>query len=77
MTYARSHHLSGGDGFRRTRRRRLRHECDVDQPVGQSEWGDHRRGEREHVGLIKAWLERVPPPDPNWAEDPDPPRYDE
>ena len=33
--------------------------------------------EREHVGLIKAWLERVPPPDPNWAEDPDPPRYDE
>ena len=33
--------------------------------------------EREHVELIKAWIARVPPPDPNWAEDPDPPRYDQ
>jgi len=33
--------------------------------------------EREHVRLIREWLERVPQPDPDWAEDPDPPRYDE
>lgn len=32
--------------------------------------------EREHVELIKAWIARVPPPDPNWDEDPDPPRFD-
>ena len=33
--------------------------------------------EREHVELIRAWIAKVPPPDPNWAEDPDPPRYDQ
>ena len=33
--------------------------------------------EREHVELIKAWMAKVPQPDKNWAEDPDPPRYDE
>lgn len=33
--------------------------------------------EREHVDLIKAWIEKVPPPDANWDEDPDPPRYDQ
>lgn len=32
--------------------------------------------EREHVELIKAWITRVPTPDPNWDEDPDPPRFD-
>lgn len=31
--------------------------------------------EREHVALVKAWLEKVPPPDADWADDPDPPRY--
>jgi rubrerythrin len=31
--------------------------------------------EREHVELIKAWLAKVPRPDRNWADDPDPPRY--
>ncbi len=36
-----------------------------------------RDEEREHVELIRAWIEKVPPPDPDWDEDPDPPRYDE
>jgi rubrerythrin len=29
--------------------------------------------EREHVRLIEEWLARVPPPEPGWDEDPDPP----
>jgi len=29
--------------------------------------------EREHVRLIEEWLSRVPPPEPGWDEDPDPP----
>jgi rubrerythrin len=32
--------------------------------------------EHEHVELIRAWLARVPQPEPDWAVDPDPPRYD-
>jgi rubrerythrin len=35
-----------------------------------------QREEREHVELIRAWLARVPQPEPDWAVDPDPPRYD-
>ncbi len=31
--------------------------------------------EREHVELVKAWLKKVPPPDSDWANDPDPPSY--
>jgi len=31
--------------------------------------------EREHVELVRAWLEKVPTPDGDWANDPDPPRY--
>jgi len=33
--------------------------------------------EAEHVELVKAWMLKVPQPDSNWAEDPDPPRYDD
>lgn len=33
--------------------------------------------EAEHVQIVKEWLQKVPQPDSNWAEDPDPPRYDE
>jgi rubrerythrin len=33
--------------------------------------------EREHVELVRAWLAKVPQPDPDWAHDPDPPRYDQ
>ena len=33
--------------------------------------------EREHVELVKAWLQKVPQPDSNWDHDPDPPRNDE
>lgn len=31
--------------------------------------------EREHVELVQAWLERVPRPAFDWADDPDPPRF--
>ncbi len=31
--------------------------------------------EQEHVELIRSWLEKVPKPDRDWADDPDPPRY--
>jgi hypothetical protein len=29
--------------------------------------------EREHVRLIGEWLAKVPPPEPGWDEDLDPP----
>ena len=31
--------------------------------------------EAEHVALVKAWMTKVPKPDRDWANDPDPPRY--
>jgi rubrerythrin len=31
--------------------------------------------EREHVALVKAWLDKTPKPDAHWADDPDPARY--
>ena len=31
--------------------------------------------EREHVELIRAWMAKVPKPDADWANDPDPPSY--
>ena len=31
--------------------------------------------ETEHVALVQQWIAKVPPPDPDWANDPDPPRY--
>jgi len=34
-------------------------------------------GEREHVLLVEAWMRKVPKPDVDWADDPDPPRYSE
>ena len=33
--------------------------------------------ERDHVELVKAWMQKVPQPDINWDQDPDPPRYDD
>ncbi|GAB4477033.1 MAG: hypothetical protein OHK0044_23200 [Burkholderiaceae bacterium] len=33
--------------------------------------------EHEHVELVRAWLDKVPHPEPDWAVDPDPPRYDQ
>lgn len=33
--------------------------------------------EREHVALIKSWMQKVPQPAPGWDEDPDPPRMSE
>src|SRR3990167_4251609 len=32
--------------------------------------------EREHVKLVKAWMQKVPQPESNWDHDPDPPHYD-
>lgn len=34
-----------------------------------------RDEEREHVELVRGWLERTPKPDADWAVDPDPARY--
>ena len=31
--------------------------------------------EAHHVALIQAWIVKTPKPDPDWANDPDPPRY--
>jgi rubrerythrin len=33
--------------------------------------------EREHVALIRAWMNKVPQPAAGWDEDPDPPRANE
>ena len=33
--------------------------------------------EAEHVELVKAWMAKVPTPDGNWQDDPDPPRYND
>ena len=37
--------------------------------------GELRDEEREHVALVKAWMDKVPRPASDWADDPDPPRY--
>lgn len=31
--------------------------------------------EQEHVALVRAWIEKLPVPEGDWATDPDPPRY--
>jgi rubrerythrin len=31
--------------------------------------------EVRHVALVQAWIQKVQPPSPDWANDPDPPRY--
>jgi rubrerythrin len=31
--------------------------------------------EQEHIELLQGWLAKLPAPPPDWAEDPDPPRY--
>lgn len=31
--------------------------------------------EREHVRLVREWMKKVPKPDAEWADDPDPPVY--
>ena len=31
--------------------------------------------EAEHVGLVTAWMAKVPQPDGDWSDDPDPPRH--
>ena len=36
-----------------------------------------RDEELEHVELVRAWLAKVTPPEAGWADDPDPPRYDD
>jgi len=32
--------------------------------------------EAEHAQMVKQWMTKVPAPERNWAEDPDPPRQD-
>jgi rubrerythrin len=36
-----------------------------------------REEEAEHVALVKRWMAKVPKPDRDWANDPDPPRYND
>ena len=31
--------------------------------------------EHAHVELVRAWMAKVPRPDDDWNDDPDPPRY--
>ena len=33
--------------------------------------------ESEHVAMVRQWMAKVPRPEPDWAHDPDPPRYSE
>jgi rubrerythrin len=44
------------------------------EPVRQAAL-DLQAEEQEHVELVRAWLKKVPVPDGDWANDPDPPRY--
>jgi rubrerythrin len=44
------------------------------QPVRQAA-AKMQHEEAEHVILVRAWLEKVPEPEGDWADDPDPPRY--
>jgi rubrerythrin len=34
-----------------------------------------QKEEHAHVELVRAWIRKVPEPDRNWSDDPDPPRY--
>jgi rubrerythrin len=34
-----------------------------------------QKEERQHVELVRAWMKKVPEPDGDWANDPDPPHY--
>lgn len=36
-----------------------------------------REEESEHVAMIRKWMGRFPKPEGNWADDPDPPRYND
>ena len=46
----------------------------TDEPVRRAAL-EMQDEEREHVELVRAWLKKVPEPDTDWANDPDPPRY--
>lgn len=48
----------------------------TDDPSVRNAALELQQEEHEHVELIRAWLARVPQPEPDWAVDPDPPRYD-
>ena len=43
-------------------------------PLGEAA-REMQEEEREHVALLQGWLQRVPQPPADWADDPDPPRY--
>jgi rubrerythrin len=48
----------------------------TDEPVRQAALALQQE-EHEHAELVRAWLQKVPQPDANWDQDPDPPRYDD
>jgi len=46
----------------------------ISEPVRKAAL-EMRAEEAHHVELIQAWIDKTPKPDPDWANDPDPPRY--
>jgi len=48
----------------------------TDEPVRQAALALQQE-EHDHAELVKVWLQKVPQPDANWDQDPDPPRYDD
>jgi rubrerythrin len=47
----------------------------TDDAAVRSAAEEMREEEREHVQLVRAWMEKVEPPPEGWDVDPDPPRY--
>jgi rubrerythrin len=46
----------------------------VSEPVRRAAL-DLQAEEAAHVALVQEWIAKVPAPDQDWANDPDPPRY--
>ena len=50
---------------------------EVNDPQVRAAAAELAAEEREHVELIRSWMQRVPQPQPRWDEDPDPARTTE
>jgi rubrerythrin len=48
----------------------------VSEPIRQAAL-QLRAEEAEHVALVQGWIAKTPPPDQDWAVDPDPPNFTE
>lgn len=49
-------------------------QLDLSEPVRRAAL-ELQEEEREHVELVRSWMEKYPEPEDNWADDPDPPRF--